>query len=77
MTKFRFNEEYLSQIPALQLLGNLGYKIFVIKCLLSSSNSSHSSSLIRGISPEFGVATIFFGPKMIETLPFFCILKLR
>ena len=26
MTGFRFNEKYLSQIPALQLLINLGYE---------------------------------------------------
>jgi len=52
MTKFRFNEEYLSQIPALQLLGNLGYKILTPKECLDLRGGDYGNVILDGVLRE-------------------------
>lgn len=52
MTKFRFNEEYLSQIPALQLLGNLGYKILTPKECFDLRAKDYRNVILDGVLRE-------------------------
>ncbi|MDB2550543.1 HsdR family type I site-specific deoxyribonuclease [Rickettsiales bacterium] len=52
MTKFRFNEEYLSQIPALQLLGNLGYNILTPKECLDLRGGDYRNVILDGVLRE-------------------------
>jgi type I restriction enzyme R subunit len=52
MTKFKFNEEYLSQIPALQLLGNLGYTILTPKECLDLRGGDYGNVILDGVLRE-------------------------
>ena len=52
MKTFRFNEEYLSQIPALQLLGNLGYKILTPKKCLDLRGGDYGNVILDGVLRE-------------------------
>ncbi len=49
MDKFYFNEEYLSQIPALQLLINLGYYYLSPSMTLKERKGKLSNVLLEGI----------------------------
>ena len=52
MTGFRFNEKYLSQIPALQLLHNLGYEYLTPEKALAQRQSKSGNVLLEGILRE-------------------------
>ena len=52
MTSFRFNEKYLSQIPALQLLLNLGYEYLPPDKALAQRQGKAGSVLLEGILRE-------------------------
>ena len=49
---FRFNEEYLSQIPALQLLASCGYEILTPQQALEERQSKNSNVLLEGVLRE-------------------------
>ena len=49
MDKFYFNEEYLSQIPALQLLINLGYQYLSPSKALKERRAKLSNVLLEEI----------------------------
>ena len=52
MTGFRFNEKYLSQIPALQLLVNLGYEYLPPEKALAQRQGKTGNVLLEGILRE-------------------------
>jgi type I restriction enzyme R subunit len=52
MTGFRFNEKYLSQIPALQLLINLGYEYLPPDQTLAERQGKAGNVLLEGILRE-------------------------
>ena len=52
MTAFRFNEKYLSQIPALQLLLNLGYEYLSPEKALPQRRGKAGNVLLEGILRE-------------------------
>jgi type I restriction enzyme R subunit len=52
MTGFRFNEKYLSQIPALQLLLNLGYEYLPPEQALKERQGKPGNVLLEGILRE-------------------------
>ncbi|WP_243373574.1 type I restriction endonuclease subunit R [Geotalea sp. SG265] len=52
MTGFRFNEKYLSQIPALQLLINLGYTYLPPEQTLAERQGKHGNVLLENILRE-------------------------
>ena len=52
MTDFRFNEKYLSQIPALQLLINLGYEYLPPDQALAERQGKAGNVLLEGILGE-------------------------
>lgn len=49
MTGFRFNEKYLSQIPALQLLINLGYEYLPPEQVMKQRQGKSGNVLLEGI----------------------------
>ena len=52
MHTFKFNEEYLSQIPALQVLIALGYQYLSPKQALAFRGNKHSNVLLEGVLRE-------------------------
>ncbi len=52
MTGFRFNEKYLSQIPALQLLINLGYEYLPPEQVMKQRQGKTGNVLLEGILRE-------------------------
>lgn len=52
MQGFRFNEKYLSQIPALQLLANLGFEYLTPDQALSERQNKHGNVLLENILRE-------------------------
>jgi type I restriction enzyme R subunit len=49
MTTFHINEKYLSQIPALQLLINLGYKYLPPEQVMKQRQGKAGNVLLEGI----------------------------
>src|SRR3990170_5281146 len=52
MKSFRFNEKYLSQIPALQLLINLGFEYLTPDQALAERQNKHGNVLLENILRE-------------------------
>jgi hypothetical protein len=73
MTGFRFNEKYLSQIPALQLLLNLGYEYLPPEQALKESQGKPGNVLQLSdeqgeslFSGEFAPARAYFEAQQAE-----------
>ena len=52
MTGFRFNEKYLSQIPALQLLINLGFEYLPPEKAIAERQGKYGNVILEGILRE-------------------------